>query len=78
MASARPPEIADQVPADSPGAREIGFEIPAIYNASRVLFDNLTKGWGGRPALVGPSGTRSYAELCAEACNGAGVLRRSA
>jgi benzoate-CoA ligase family protein len=67
MASARPLEIADQVPADSPGAREIGFEIPAIYNASRVLFDNLNKGWGSRPALVGPSGTRSYAELCAEA-----------
>jgi len=34
-------EIRDQVPADSPGAREIGFAIPQTYNASRVLFDQL-------------------------------------
>lgn len=61
-------EIRDQVPADSPGAREIGFTIPQIYNASRVLFDQLAKGRGDEPALIGPAGTRSYAELCAEAC----------
>ncbi|UEM12301.1 benzoate-CoA ligase family protein [Bradyrhizobium barranii subsp. barranii] len=61
-------EIRDQVPADSPGAREIGFAIPQTYNASRVLFDQLAKGRGARPALIGPAGTRSYAELCAEAC----------
>jgi benzoate-CoA ligase family protein len=67
MMSSAQLEIADQVPKDCPGAREIGFEIPAIYNASRVLFDNLGKGWGGRPALTGPAGRRSYSELCAEA-----------
>lgn len=61
-------EIRDQVPADSPGVREIGFAIPQIYNASRVLFDQLAKGRGDEPALIGPAGTRSYAELCAEAC----------
>src|SRR6201996_9157264 len=60
-------EIADKVPPDSPGAREIGFSIPARYNASRILFDNLAKGRGGRLALTGPGGTRSYAELCSEA-----------
>src|SRR5882757_11239251 len=60
-------EIADQVPLDNPGAREIGFTIPERYNASRILFDNLGKGRGERPALIGPAGTRSYAELCAEA-----------
>jgi len=60
-------EIADGVPPDSPGAREIGFSIPARYNASRILFDNLAKGRSERPALVGPGGTRSYAALCAEA-----------
>ena len=59
--------IADQVPPDSEGAREIGFSIPANYNASRILFDNLGKGHGDRLALTGPLGTRSYAELCAEA-----------
>ena len=61
-------EIRDQVPADGPGAREIGFAIPQTYNASRVLFDQLAKGRGDKPALIGPAGTRSYAELCAEAC----------
>jgi benzoate-CoA ligase family protein len=60
-------EIADQVPTDSPGALEIGFTIPQAYNASRILFDNLSSGRGERPAIVGPAGTRSYAELCADA-----------
>lgn len=71
MTSPRPDrtlEIADGVPPDGPGAREIGFTIPQTYNASRILFDNLAKGRGDRPALIGPLGTRSYAELCAEAC----------
>jgi benzoate-CoA ligase family protein len=58
--------IADAVPADSPGAKEIGFAIPQTYNASRILFDNLDKGHGNRLALTGPLGTRSYAELCAD------------
>ena len=60
-------EIADGVPRDNPGAREISFQIPERYNASRVLFDNLAKGNGGRTALIGPAGTRTYKELCAEA-----------
>ncbi|MBR1179117.1 benzoate-CoA ligase family protein [Bradyrhizobium sp. KB893862 SZCCT0404] len=61
-------EIRDQVPADSAGAREIGFAVPQAYNASRVLFDNLAQGRGDRLALIGPAGTRTYAELCADAC----------
>jgi len=60
-------EIADQVPRDNPGAREIGFAIPDRYNASRILSDNLSRGHGDRLALTGPGGTRSYAQLCAEA-----------
>src|SRR5258705_10697247 len=59
--------IADPVPQDSTGAREIGFSIPQTYNASRVLFDNLARGNGERLALTGPGGRRSYAQLCAEA-----------
>ncbi len=67
--------ITDQVPSDSSGAREIGFAIPQTYNASRILFDNLGKGRGGRLALTGPLGTRSYFELCAEASRwGHGLL----
>src|SRR3954454_889790 len=60
-------QIKDQVPADSAGAREIGFSVPQVYNASRVLFDNLARGCGDKLALIGPAGTRTYAELCAEA-----------
>jgi acetyl-CoA synthetase len=60
-------EITDHVPPDSAGSREIGFSIPKTYNASRVLFDNLARGNGERLALTGPGGTRSYAQLCAEA-----------
>ena len=60
-------EIHDQVPADCAGAREIGFAVPQIHNASRVLFDNLARGCGDKLALIGPAGTRTYAELCAEA-----------
>ncbi len=59
-------EIADRVPSNSPGAVEIGFAIPERYNASRILFDNLGNGRGDRLALIGPAGTRSYRELCAE------------
>jgi benzoate-CoA ligase family protein len=66
MTRASPLEIADQVPATSAGAREIGFSIPTIYNASRILFDNLDKGYGDRLALTGPLGAVSYAGLCAE------------
>jgi acyl-CoA synthetase (AMP-forming)/AMP-acid ligase II len=60
-------EIADPVPPQNPGTTEIGFAIPQTYNASRILFDNLGKGRRDRPALTGPAGTCSYAELCAEA-----------
>jgi acetyl-CoA synthetase len=59
--------IADLVPSDSAGAAEIGFAIPQTYNASRILFDNLSRGHSDRLALTGPAGTRSYAQLCAEA-----------
>ena len=61
------PQIIDQVPRDCAGAREIGFSLPEQYNASRILFDNLGRGNGARLALTGPGGTRTYAELCAEA-----------
>jgi acetyl-CoA synthetase len=60
-------EIVDKVPPYCPGALEIGFTMPQAYNASRILFDNLSCGRGERLALIGPAGTRSYAELCIEA-----------
>ena len=59
--------LPDQVPWDCPGAREIGFAIPERYNASAVLYDNLAAGRGDRPAVIGPAGRRSYAQLAADA-----------
>lgn len=59
--------IADPVPWDNPGAREIGFDLPLRYNASDILFQNLTNDRGAHRALIGPGGERTYAELCAEA-----------
>jgi len=68
-------EIADGVPRDCAGIREIGFAFPERYNASRILFDNLARGFGDKPALIGPAGSRSYSELCTEACRwGNGLL----
>jgi len=67
MRSANLPQIRDQVPADCASAREIDFSLPETYNASRILFDNLEKGYGDHLALTGPLGTMSYAELCDEA-----------
>jgi acetyl-CoA synthetase len=67
--------IADSVPPDSAGALEIGFAMPHQYNASRILFDNLSKGRADNLALTGPAGTRSYGDLCAEASRwGNGLL----
>src|SRR5246127_2827961 len=67
MMSSKSLAIADPVPPQSAGAREIGFACPVTYNASRILFDNLDKGHGGRLALTGPLGARSYSQLCTEA-----------
>jgi acetyl-CoA synthetase len=59
--------IGDAVPPNCPAAREINFNIPERYNASEVLFQNIANGRGDRPAVIGPAGQRTYAELCADA-----------
>jgi acyl-coenzyme A synthetase/AMP-(fatty) acid ligase len=48
-------------------AAEIDFTIPERYNASALLFDNLDRGRGSHLAITGPSGSRTYAELCGDA-----------
>ena len=65
--SAIPNMIADSVPDDASGTSEIGFAVPARYNASRILFDNMAANRGDKLAVTGPSGQRTYAELCADA-----------
>jgi benzoate-CoA ligase family protein len=59
--------ISDAVPPDGTAAQEIGFSIPERYNASEILFQNMTEGRGERLAVVGPAGQRTYAQLCADA-----------
>ena len=64
----------DRVPHDAPGSREIGFSVPQQYNASAILFDNVMAA-GYRCAVTGPAGSRTYAELAADACAfGSGLL----
>lgn len=67
-------DLADCVPADAPGALEIGFSVPDRYNASCILFDNLAAGRATKPALVGAFGAVTYGELCARACRVANAL----
>jgi benzoate-CoA ligase family protein len=65
----------DVCPDDAPGAREIGFEIPARFNAASVLFDNLTNGNADRPAIQHEGGRLTYAALCRAASRfGYGLL----
>src|SRR5215471_14749540 len=71
---AAPRPIADAVPWESPGAVEIGIAIPERYNASEILFQNLTRERGARLAVTGPAGQRSYAQLCAEAARWGNAL----
>jgi acyl-coenzyme A synthetase/AMP-(fatty) acid ligase len=51
----------------SEAAAEIGFMVAERYNASALLFDNLDRTRGPHLAVTGPSGSRTYAELCSDA-----------
>ncbi len=65
----------DTCPDDAPGAREIGFEVPARFNAASILFGNLRNGNADRPAIHHEGGTLTYAALCRAASRfGYGLL----
>ncbi len=59
-------DMIDPVGPETPGALEIGFDKAAHPNASAILFDNLLRD-PDATAVTGPMGTRSFAELCADA-----------
>lgn len=61
-----PDPIADPVPADAPGAAEIGFDKDAHRNCSDILWQNGVRN-PGKLAVIGPLGSLSYAQLIAEA-----------
>ena len=56
----------DPVADDSPGAVEIGFDPRRHANCSDILWQNQTRN-PDTPAVIGPSGSLTYAELIAEA-----------
>ena len=58
-----PTLVVDPVGEDSPGAREIAFAVPARYNASRILFDNLAAGRGDWIAIHCEGRNVTYAAL---------------
>ena len=55
--------IADPVPVEAPGAREIDFAVPERYNASQLLYDNLATR-SDKVALVCGDRSFTYRELC--------------
>jgi benzoate-CoA ligase family protein len=71
----RAPHIVDPVPDDAPGAREIGFAVPARYNASALLYDNLAAR-ADKVAILCEDRRLTYADVCALADRAGGGLQR--
>ena len=67
--------IADRVAVDSPGSVEIGFELPRLYNASQLLFDNIGRGDADKVAIYAESGNVTYGELCEQASRTGNALQ---
>lgn len=61
---ARDHAISDPVPHDAVGAREIGYQVPDRYNASRMLYDNLAQN-AGRIAVICGDERLTYRDMCA-------------
>lgn len=66
--------LADPVPDDAPGALAIGFDKAAHPNCSDILWQNLARN-PDKPAVTGPAGTRTYAELIADAARWGNAFR---
>ncbi len=74
MATQEAIQVEDLVPRDGTAAREIGFSVPEVYNASALLFDNLDKGLADKVAVFSDEGNRTYAALCEDACRHGNAL----
>ena len=74
--------LLDPVADDAPGAAVIDFDRRQHANCSEILWQNLTR-TPDKPALIGPAGRVTYAELIAEAARwgrafiAAGLRRRA-
>src|SRR6185436_4198329 len=66
----------DPVPRSTPSLREIPFAIPERYNASELLFNNITAGQGDKTAVFCGERRVSYSELCEMSCRVGNGLRQ--
>ncbi len=71
MVDAHPPRdiaaqdpIVDPVSPDSTANREIGFQVPRVYNASDILFQHLNTSSSENVAVIDDFGTTTYRQLC--------------
>ena len=69
--------VVDPVGLDALGSTEICFSVPESYNASAVLFDNLSAGRETNIALHSGDLRLSYAALCALSCQAGNALVRT-
>ncbi len=65
--------VSDPVPADVPGAAEIGFDKALHSNCSDILWQNLTRN-PDKTAILSPTERLSYAELIAQAARWGNAL----
>lgn len=63
---AMPDIVVDPVPDHTPGADEIGYRKSDHRNCSEILWQNLARN-PDKVAVISPAGTRTYAELVADA-----------
>ena len=71
----RSQKISDPL-ADSGAADAIGFDKSAHGNCSAILWDNLSRN-PDKPAVIGPSGSLTYAELCTQAAKWGNAFART-
>ncbi len=70
-----PGAIADPVPPDAAGAREIGFSLPERYNCADILWQNLAAGRAEKLAIVCEERKITYRQLCATAARAGNALK---
>jgi benzoate-CoA ligase family protein len=71
-----PERIPDPVPRNTPASTEVSFSIPERYNASELLFANMTAGRAAKTAVFCGERRVSYSELCEMSCRVGNGLRQ--
>jgi 2-polyprenyl-6-methoxyphenol hydroxylase-like FAD-dependent oxidoreductase len=71
-----PERVSDPVPRHTPASIEVGFSIPERYNASELLFANITAGRASKTAVFCGDRRVAYGELCEMSCRVGNGLRQ--